>query len=415
MNTKQTDIVRLADVISLEKGKPPAKRSYFGPDSGVYLTPEYLRGRSEAEQVQPSPRAVFVEDGDTIVLWDGSNAGEVFLAKRGILASTMSKISHDDRFERKFFYYALKAWEGYLKAQTSGSGIPHVDKELLRNIEIPCFAEMEQSKIAEILSTVDRAIEQTEALIAKQQRIKTGLMQDLLTRGIDEHGNLRSEATHQFKGSPFGRIPDEWDMRTLNDCVPASAPICYGILMPGRGHDGGVPVIKVKDIIGGRIIQNDLLLTDPKLDHQYRRSKLKSGDILLTIRGTTGRVAIVPAELAGANITQDTARVRLIDGLSKQFLYFLLQSARLQDQIQLHTLGQAVKGINIGDVKRLFFGLPDKQEQHEIGSRLAAIQHAIDQSEVDLLKQRSLKTALMQDLLTGKKSVAPLLNAVATT
>ena len=51
----------------------------------------------------------------------------------------------------------------------------------------------EQIKIAEILSTVDRAIEQTEALIAKQQRIKTGLMQDLLTRGIDEHGNLRSE------------------------------------------------------------------------------------------------------------------------------------------------------------------------------------------------------------------------------
>ena len=73
----------------------------------------------------------------------------------------------------------------------------------------------EQAKIAEVLSTVDRAIEETEALIAKQQRIKTGLMQDLLTRGIDEHGNLRSEQTHEFKDSPLGRIPVEWDIASL--------------------------------------------------------------------------------------------------------------------------------------------------------------------------------------------------------
>ena len=63
----------------------------------------------------------------------------------------------------------------------------------------------EQAKIAEILSTVDRAIEQTEALIAKQQRIKTGLMQDLLTRGIDEHGNLRSEANPHIQRLPLGQ------------------------------------------------------------------------------------------------------------------------------------------------------------------------------------------------------------------
>ena len=60
------------------------------------------------------------------------------------------------------------------------------------------------SRLPKILSTVDRAIEQTEALISKHQRIKTGLMQDLLTRGIGEHGNLRSEQTHQFKDSPLG-------------------------------------------------------------------------------------------------------------------------------------------------------------------------------------------------------------------
>ena len=75
--------------------------------------------------------------------------------------------------------------------------------------------EEEQARIVTILSTLDQAIEQTEAIIAKQQRIKTGLMQDLLTKGIDENGNIRSEATHEFKDSPLGRIPVEWDIRNL--------------------------------------------------------------------------------------------------------------------------------------------------------------------------------------------------------
>ena len=84
----------------------------------------------------------------------------------------------------------------------------------IEQLPIPtATAKPEQTKIAEILSTVDQAIEQTEALIAKQQRIKTGIMQDLLTRGIDEHGNLRSEQTHRFKDSPLGRIPMEWEVK----------------------------------------------------------------------------------------------------------------------------------------------------------------------------------------------------------
>ena len=410
MSTMMCKAQKLRDIITLEKGKPPTQQPYFGPDAELYLTPEYLRGRGTAEPVKASANAVRVSDGDTIILWDGSNAGEFFRGRKGILASTMSRIRHGETFDVEYFFYAVKSWESYLKGQTSGSGIPHVDKEVLSNLEVFQFAKSEQIKIAEILSTVDRAIEQTKALIAKQQRIKTGLMQDLLTRGIDEHGNLRSEQIHGFKYSPRGRIPVEWKLETLNNCVRPDAPICYGILMPRQEYDGGVPVIKVKNIIGGYIVQDDILLTDPRIDAQYKRSRLRAGDLLLTIRGTTGRLAIVPPELDGANITQDTARVRLKEEMSSQFFFFLLQSFPLQDQIRLHTLGQAVKGINIGEVKRIFFGLPDRNEQEEIAKRLVAIQERIDSSKRELAKHASIKTALMHDLLTGEVRVTPLLS-----
>src|SRR5690554_6429728 len=166
--------LKLANCTTLTKGKPPAQIPYFGADAEPYLSPEYLRGKAKAELAKPAANSVRVNNGDTILLWDGSNAGEVFRGSAGLLASTMTLVQHGHEFDSEYFCYAIKRWEAYLKGQTSGSGIPHVDKEVFGKLEILKLPPKEQSKIAEILSTLDRAIEQTEALIAKQQRIKTG-------------------------------------------------------------------------------------------------------------------------------------------------------------------------------------------------------------------------------------------------
>ena len=299
----------------------------------------------------------------------------------------------------------------YFAANATGSTRFGLAIGTIEKLDIPTPPIAEQSKIAEVLSTADRAIEQTEALIAKQQRIKTGLIQELLTRGIDEHGDLRSEQTHEFKDSPLGRIPVEWELRSLGQCVRADAPICYGILMPGQGVDNGVPVIKVKDIVGGRIVQDNLLLTDRRIDRQYRRSRLRSGDLVITIRGTTGRLAVVPPALDAANITQDTARVRLSDDHSARFCFYCLQSESAQGQIALHTIGQAVKGINIGDVKRLLLTMPSLHEQERLADRLEGLEKTTYATSRALAKLKSTKAGLMKDLLTGDRRVAALLGS----
>lgn len=318
------------------------------------------------------------------------------------------KPDFDPRYVAYVLYYLYQIGL-VLKYQQQTTGIINFKLNEYSEELIKCASSQpEQKKIAQILSTVDRAIEQTEALIGKQQRIKSGLMQDLFTRGIDEHGNLRSESTHLFKDSMIGRIPAEWDVVSLDRCVKNDSPICYGILMPGLMHEKGVPVIKVRDIKDGAILQDNILLTNPKIDQQYSRSRLHAGDLLITIRGTTGRIAIVPSELHGANITQDTARVRIRGAYSTSFFYFLMQSKSVQDQIALHTIGQAVKGINIADVKRLSFALPDLREQRAIAQSLEAIREALTRMDSHLRKLCSLKTALMQDLLTGRQRVTPL-------
>ena len=189
----------------------------------------------------------------------------------------------------------------------------------------------------------------------------------------------------------------------LDSFVDPRAPICYGILKPGEHVSEGIPVIKVKNIIGGRVLEDDLLKTSLQIHNQYKRAEVNQGDLLLTIRGTTGRVAIVPPSLAGANITQDTARIRVSSDDDPMYVFYALQSPSVQQQIDLNTVGQAVKGINIAEVRKLKIFHPDASEQKKIVQILSTWDKAITITEQLLANSQQQKKALMQQLLTGKK------------
>jgi type I restriction enzyme, S subunit len=409
MSSMKCEVQELRNIVTLEKGKPPVQQPYFGQDAELYLTPEYLRGKTSAELVKPSANAVRVVDGDTIVLWDGSNAGEFFKARRGILASTMSRIRHNDTFDKEYFFYAVKSWESYLKGQTSGSGIPHVDKEVLGKLEIFQFSKPEQSKIAEILSTVDRAIEQTEALIAKQQRIKIGLMQDLLTRGIDEHGNLRSEQTHDFKDSPLGRIPVGWEVQP---CIALCREIVVGIVIRPMQYyrPDGVPVLRSANVKENRITSEALVFMSDKDNEKLLKSRLRKGDLVTVRTGYPGTTGVIPPELDGSNCVDIVISRPNHEKVRSEFLSIWINSDHGKRQVLEGQGGLAQQHFNVGEMRTLLVKVPDINEQKIIENLLILQSSAIDKLVENQQKLRSLKTALMQDLLTGKKRVTALLD-----
>lgn len=281
----------------------------------------------------------------------------------------------------------------------------------MKNLPKPRFLAMpvdvpplpEQRTIAAVLDTIDDAIQKTEQIIAKLQQVKQGLLHDLLTRGIDDNGELRDPERHpeQFQDSPLGRIPKGWDVRALNDLVDRMRPIVYGILMPGYGFAGGVPVVKVKDIVDGRVLDGDLLLTSPRIDEEYRRSRLRAGDLLFTIRGTVGRMAFVPPHLAGANITQDTARLAVV-GSSPSFVRHYLSMPVPRRFVKVHTLGVAVQGINLGEVRRIPIAVPSQEEADEVAARLDTLEQRVAEETRSAAGLRSIKAGLSEDLLTGR-------------
>jgi type I restriction enzyme S subunit len=185
------------------------------------------------------------------------------------------------------------------------------------------------------------------------------------------------------------------EAKSLNELIQEDRPITYGILKPGNSVEGGVPVVKVKDFPNGMIDKSELLLTSPTIDAQYKRSKLRPGDLLISIRGTVGRVAEVPESLAGANITQDTARLSIISGYDTRFVRGMLETPLLQRAMQELIRGVAVKGINIGDLRKVQIPIPPK----EIQKRLSAIYRQADKSKFELLRTLEKLEAIYKSLI----------------
>ena len=183
--------------------------------------------------------------------------------------------------------------------------------------------------------------------------------------------------------------------KSLDELIQPGRPITYGILKPGPGYPGGIPVVKVKDMRDGMIDQTDMLLTSPEIDAQYQRSKLRRGDLLISIRGSVGRMAEVPESLENANITQDTARLTIAEDFNRVYIRGVLESAPLQNEMERNIRGVAVKGINIGFLRELQIPICDRSTQ----DRLASLYKQTDKSKFELKQSIANITALMKSLM----------------
>jgi type I restriction enzyme S subunit len=299
----------------------------------------------------------------------------------------------------------------YFSLHASGSTRYGLPVSAIEAVEIPIPPKPEQTKIAEILSTVDRAIEQTEALIAKQQRIKTGLMQDLLTRGIDEQGNLRSEQTHKFKDSPLGRIPVEWEAKELRSYL---AYLSYGFTNPMPEAKDGPYMVTAANVTNGFVQYDHCRRTTVEAYEKLltKKSRPEIGDILITKDGTLGRLAIV--DRLPLCINQSVAVMRPRDGVDSSYLKLLLDSPEYQKRIIDDAGGSTIKHIYISKIDKMVIAVPNtRAEQEVIKERLLSQSDLFYKYEATLKKFRYLKTALMHDLLTGKKRVMPMLAEAA--
>lgn len=354
----------------------------------------------------------YLYDGESIVLGRKGSIDRIqFMTGKFWTIDTAYYLSDFQDALPRWLFYFLETQD--LRQLNEATGVPSLSRDVLYRISIPTPPPIEQSKIAEVLSTVDRAIEQTEALIAKQQRIKTGLMQDLLTRGIDEHGNLRSEQTHQFKDSPLGRIPVEWDVKQLgavSDFVTSGA---RGWAKYYR-QDGAI-FLRIGNLTRQHINLrfNDIVYVQPPKSAEGQRTKVMPGDILISVTADLGIIGVIPEGFEKAFVNQHIALVRPDqETVDSRFVGWFFGSRMGQVQFEQQNESGAKAGLNLPTIRGLMFPSPCVEEQQLIAERLDSSVSVLDMYVIEQSKLLSLKTALMQDLLTGKRRVTALLNEV---
>lgn len=324
-----------------------------------------------------------------------------------VLAPNMYLLKFKETIDEDYiFQYLISSnFKDSLLKVIGSTTLQAVNKDNLRSIKFKLPKEKsEQTRIAEILSTADEAIAHTEALIAKYQRIKTGLMQDLLTRGIDENGTIRSKETHKFKESKLGKIPVEWDVVTVGSLCKE---IVVGIVVKPTQYyiESGVPMLRSFNIKEGAIEMRDLVYMSNLDNERLSKSKLKEGDVVSVRTGYPGTTAIITKEIEGCNCI-DLVISRVNSALlNPNFLVTWINSHLAKRQILNHQGGNAQQHFNVGQMKELLIYKIPLEEQNRILNLVKIEDDKTINSKLHLSKLQSLKNGLMQDLLSGKVRV----------
>jgi type I restriction enzyme, S subunit len=202
-------------------------------------------------------------------------------------------------------------------------------------------------------------------------------------------------------------VPDTWYWAAAHEVVAEDADIVYGIVQPGPNLPDGIPYVRGLDIQDGEILGNQLRRTSQVIADRYRRAALQGGDVLLGIIRAT-KVAIVPPELDGANITQGTARLRPSSKITTGFLAAWLDSPWAQKWLHSKYRGIDMPGLNLKDVRLLPVPVPPLDEQHAITAalngihkRFQKVQQVVQEldSELDIIEGSILAKAFRGELV----------------
>ncbi|MBO0407061.1 restriction endonuclease subunit S [Aeromonas hydrophila] len=299
------------------------------------------------------------------------------------------------------------------ESQMVGSaGQQRVQRQFFDEFRVASIGATEQSMIAQVLDTLDTAIHQTEAIIAKLKALKQGLLHDLLTRGIDANGELRppqAEAPHLYKESPLGWIPKEWDAPTLGLVCSLIRDGTH--LPPVRVADGPL-LLSVRNMQDGQFIltEQDTRVSESFYRQMHKHWEVRAGDVLLAIVGATiGKTAIV-GDMPKFTLQRSVAVLRgKPEKLLNPFLHLYMGSPEFQSSLWTQVNQTAQPGIYLDQLGAIRMPVPAPAEQKVIQKRLQAAQSRIDEELRMAQKLKTQKSGLMDDLLTGRVRVTPLL------
>jgi len=327
------------------------------------------------------------ENDFSIIIGRVGASGEVHLGKGKIWISDnaiYSKSYDRKRANLPFLFYLLKFKN--LAQFASKTTHPIITQTFLNNFSLKCPPLEEQHKIVKVLSCVDLAIQKTDEVIAKIERLKKGLMQQLLTKGIGHK---------EFKDTEIGKIPKEWEVVNLGDL--SIAEIVLGQSPPSSTYNSerkGLPFLQGKMEFGDIYPQPTTFCSEP--------AKIaKPNDILLSVRAPVGAVNIAQDRYCiGRGLSAIRPNKTIFSHL---FLFYYLRYA--ERRFSLLSMGSTFKAIRKAEIENFSVPLPTLKEQQLIAEILSTANNTAELERREKTKLERVKLGLMDLLLTGKVRV----------
>ncbi len=335
---------------------------------------------------------------NTILIVSRVGVGKIAISRTEVCTSQdFSNLVCNTIVNEKFVAYELLPKLQQKASEAQGTSIKGITTEEVKALQIPIPPLAEQKRIAKALSDVDALISTTEKLVQKKKNIKQGSMQNLLT------GKKRLPAfakSTNYKQSEFGLIPEDWEVKKLGDFVSI---VRGGSPRPIQDflttNTNGINWIKIGDV---KPEDKYIVSTEEKIipEGKARSREVHKGDFILSNSMSFGRPYIL--KIDGCIHDGWLAIQNYQETFDSDFLYYLLGSDEIFKQYIEMAAGSSVQNLNKEKVAKLLVPIFDKEEQTAIANVLSSMDKEIESLNAKLEKYRNLKTAMMQQLLTGK-------------
>jgi len=314
-----------------------------------------------------------------------------------------------------FYFHLFRRLIPELERRASGTTFLEISGREFSAVRLPVPSEGEQRDVARILDTLDVAIRSTEHLVAKLKQVKQGVLHDLLTRGVDDNGELRDPERHpkELKESVLGRIPRSWTAMLLREAADISKLAGYEYTSLVRYRDDGeIIAIRPMNIKNERIDLSEIQRIKRSVSDALPRSKVKAGDVVVTYIGAyIGETALIEED-DRFHLAPNIARVRPL-AVQPEFLLWSTRHEHVQSQIRRFTSVTATPSMTMASLRSVYVPVPPKGEQDELSQRVVAAHRRQLAEEKVVLALKQLKLGLVDDLLTGRVRVTGLCNDVA--
>jgi restriction endonuclease S subunit len=341
---------------------------------------------------------------NTMRMWQGVSA---LTNDEGIVSPAYTICTPKDGILSKYAKYLFKfqplinVFRGYSQGLVNDT--LNLKFESFSQIEIILPPIQEQKKIAAILCSVDDGIQATQAVIDQTRRVKQGLMQQLLTRGI---GHTR------FKQTEIGEIPEEWCIKTAKEvCSKISVGI---VVKPTQYYESnGIKCFRSANVREGYIEDHNWVYISEEANNLNAKSKLHSGDVLIVRTGYPGTSCVVPQEYDGTNCIDIIFARPKVELILSHYLSCFINSSLGKKQVLYGQGGLAQKHFNVNALNQMKIVLPSIDEQKKITTILTNMDNVLNIELDKMVQIQKTKCGLMQDLLTGRVRVK--LDGEATT